>query len=93
MTVELWYQLVHYFLGVVSVLALLFALVETSRQYDRHKEKSYLLLAIGFFCFDWESNFSRSQFRHSFDFLLNDQRPDFRLNVFDDWLLDRSPAR
>lgn len=49
MSTELWLGIGHYLLGVLIIFALLVALMEASRKYDRFRESSYLLQAIGYF--------------------------------------------
>lgn len=46
---EFWTNISQYFVGIIIVLALLFALMETSRKYDKYREWPYLVLAIGYF--------------------------------------------
>lgn len=49
MSVELWLGIGHYLLGVLVIFALVVALMETSRKFDRFHDNSYLLLATGYF--------------------------------------------
>lgn len=49
MTAELWYSLLQYFVGVIIILALLFALTEASRRYDELHLWPHFLLATGYF--------------------------------------------
>lgn len=46
---QLWYTIIQYFVGIIIVLALLFALTESSRKYDRFREWPYLAVASGYF--------------------------------------------
>ncbi len=49
MPVELWYRIAQYFIGVLVVLALLVALMETSRKYDKYHDWPYFVAACGYF--------------------------------------------
>lgn len=49
MSAPLWLGIGHYLLGVLVIFALLAALMETSRQFDKFHDSSYLLLASGYF--------------------------------------------
>lgn len=49
MATELWLGIAHYSLSVLIVFALLVALMEASRKYDRFRQPSYLWLATGYF--------------------------------------------
>ncbi len=49
MAAGLWYGIIQYFVGIIIVLALLFALMESSRKYDRYREWPYLAVASGYF--------------------------------------------
>lgn len=49
MTFDLWLAIGHYLFGVFVILALLVALMEASRKFDRFRDNSYLMLATGYF--------------------------------------------
>lgn len=49
MTAEFWVSISQYLVGIIMVLALLFALMESSRKYDKYRQWPYLILAFGYF--------------------------------------------
>lgn len=49
MSLVLWMGIGHYLLSVLVIFALVVALMESSRKFDRFHDNSYLLLAIGYF--------------------------------------------
>jgi hypothetical protein len=49
MSVEFWYRLGSYYLGIICVLALLFCLIEASRQFEHSRKWQPLVGASGFF--------------------------------------------
>ncbi len=49
MPTTFWYSIGYYLLGIVIVLTLLFALMDSSRKYDKYHQWPYLSLATGYF--------------------------------------------
>lgn len=49
MVSNFWITISQYFVGIIIFLALLFALMDSSRKYDKYREWPYFVLAIGYF--------------------------------------------
>lgn len=49
MPAEYWYTIIQYFVSIIIVIALLFALMESSRKYDKYRQWPYIVVAIGYF--------------------------------------------
>lgn len=49
MTSDSWFRFIEYSLNIVIVLSLVFALVESSRKYDKFKQRPQLIIASGYF--------------------------------------------